>query len=228
MAFDQDLVASVRTALTDAGVVREVKMFDGIGFMLNGNLIAAASKRGLLVRLGKDRQGDALAQPGARACEGERWKATSTSIPRLATTRRCANGFGLPSTSCKPFRTSRRERGGRKGSGNDGWFSSARLSVICWKAFPIRMDARSWLPLPLPASVDEPRPFCGIRFPSVGVAFAGGERVGCRRGRNGIFARVLSQPFVSDRKIPIPSRELGVGRGQCQREKRVRLAAIVL
>jgi TfoX/Sxy family transcriptional regulator of competence genes len=66
MAFDQDLVASVRTALADTGAVREVKMFGGIGFMLNGNLIAGASKRGLLVRLGKDRQGDALAQPGAR------------------------------------------------------------------------------------------------------------------------------------------------------------------
>jgi TfoX/Sxy family transcriptional regulator of competence genes len=66
MAFDQDLVASVRTALADTGTVREVKMFGGIGFMLNGNLTAAASKRGLLVRLGKDRQGDALAQPGTR------------------------------------------------------------------------------------------------------------------------------------------------------------------
>jgi TfoX/Sxy family transcriptional regulator of competence genes len=67
MAFDRDLVASVSTALTDTGAVREAKMFGGIGFMLNGNLIVAASKRGLLVRIGKDRQGDALAQPGARA-----------------------------------------------------------------------------------------------------------------------------------------------------------------
>jgi len=28
-------------------------MFGGIGFMLNGNLVAAASKRGLLVRVGR-------------------------------------------------------------------------------------------------------------------------------------------------------------------------------
>jgi TfoX/Sxy family transcriptional regulator of competence genes len=41
-------------------------MFGGIGFMLNGNLVAAASRRGLLVRVGKDRQNDALAKPGAR------------------------------------------------------------------------------------------------------------------------------------------------------------------
>jgi TfoX/Sxy family transcriptional regulator of competence genes len=41
-------------------------MFGGIGFMLNGNMIAAVSKRGLLVRVGKDRHRDALARPGAR------------------------------------------------------------------------------------------------------------------------------------------------------------------
>lgn len=66
MAFDQDLAASVRTALAGAGAIREVKMFGGIGFMLNGNMVAAVSKRGLLVRVGKDRRGDALAQQGAR------------------------------------------------------------------------------------------------------------------------------------------------------------------
>jgi TfoX/Sxy family transcriptional regulator of competence genes len=44
-------------------------MFGGIGFMLNGNLIAAASKRGLLLRVGKNRQNDVLAQPGTRPME---------------------------------------------------------------------------------------------------------------------------------------------------------------
>jgi len=63
---DQQLAENVRTALAGAGTVREVKMFGGIGFMLNGNLVAAASKRGLLVRVGKERQGDALARAGAR------------------------------------------------------------------------------------------------------------------------------------------------------------------
>jgi len=63
---EQQLADSVRTALADAGSIREVKMFGGIGFMLNGNLVAAASKRGLLVRVGRERQGDALARAGAR------------------------------------------------------------------------------------------------------------------------------------------------------------------
>ena len=66
MTVDQDLAAKVRAALASVGAVREVKMFGGIGFMLNGNLLVGASKRGLLVRVGKDRQGDALARPGAR------------------------------------------------------------------------------------------------------------------------------------------------------------------
>jgi TfoX/Sxy family transcriptional regulator of competence genes len=66
MVFDQALAASVRTALVGAGAVREVKMFGGIGFMLNGNMVAAVSKRGLLVRVGKNRRDSALAQQGAR------------------------------------------------------------------------------------------------------------------------------------------------------------------
>jgi TfoX/Sxy family transcriptional regulator of competence genes len=66
MAADQDLAAGVRAALVGLGALHEVKMFGGIGFMLNGNLIAGASKRGLLVRVGKDRQQKALAKSGAR------------------------------------------------------------------------------------------------------------------------------------------------------------------
>ena len=66
MLTDQQLSESVRTALAGAGMVREVKMFGGIGFMLNGNLVVAASKRGLLVRVGRERQADALVRAGAR------------------------------------------------------------------------------------------------------------------------------------------------------------------
>jgi TfoX/Sxy family transcriptional regulator of competence genes len=50
---DQQLSESVRTALAGAGMVREVKMFGGIGFMLNGNLASMTSRYGLLVRVGK-------------------------------------------------------------------------------------------------------------------------------------------------------------------------------
>jgi TfoX/Sxy family transcriptional regulator of competence genes len=65
MDFD-DLSAKVRAALSGAGAIREVRMFGGIGFMLDGNMVVAASRRGLLVRVGKERQRDALSRPGAR------------------------------------------------------------------------------------------------------------------------------------------------------------------
>jgi TfoX/Sxy family transcriptional regulator of competence genes len=66
MVLEQDLPMCVRAALAGAGRVREVKMFGGIGFMLNGNLIAGASRRGLLVRVGRQRKRAALARRGAR------------------------------------------------------------------------------------------------------------------------------------------------------------------
>ena len=62
----EKLTAALRSALADAGAVREVKMFGGIGFMLNGNLLVGASKRGLLVRVGKDSEHEALSRRGAR------------------------------------------------------------------------------------------------------------------------------------------------------------------
>jgi TfoX/Sxy family transcriptional regulator of competence genes len=69
MTGTDDLVAQVRTALAGIATIREVRMFGGIGFMLNGNMLAAASKRGLLLRVGKERQPDALSRPGARPME---------------------------------------------------------------------------------------------------------------------------------------------------------------
>ena len=67
MAIDEKLTTQVRSALADASPVREVKMFGGVGFMLNGNMVAAASDRGLLVRVGEQHEAEALARPGAEA-----------------------------------------------------------------------------------------------------------------------------------------------------------------
>ena len=49
MALDEDLAERMRGALAGAGAIREVKMFGGLCFMLNGNMVAGTSKRGLLV-----------------------------------------------------------------------------------------------------------------------------------------------------------------------------------
>ena len=64
-----EIAASVRVGLASAPSVHEVKMFGGIGFMLNGNMLVAVSKRGLLARIGKDAEAEALLRPGARAME---------------------------------------------------------------------------------------------------------------------------------------------------------------
>jgi TfoX/Sxy family transcriptional regulator of competence genes len=69
MTAESDLALRVRAALRDVEAVREVKMFGGVGFMVSGNLFAAASKRGLLLRIGRERQDEALAQPGIRPME---------------------------------------------------------------------------------------------------------------------------------------------------------------
>ena len=69
MAVKEDLAERMRVALAGAGEVREVKMFGGLCFMLNGNMVAGTSKRGLLVRVGKDQYADALARGGAKRME---------------------------------------------------------------------------------------------------------------------------------------------------------------
>jgi TfoX/Sxy family transcriptional regulator of competence genes len=63
--IDEKLMERVRNALASSRAVTEVKMFGGIGFMLAGNMVAAASDRGLLVRVGKDAEAEALSRPGA-------------------------------------------------------------------------------------------------------------------------------------------------------------------
>jgi len=69
MAVDLAFVERVRAALAAAGEAEEVKMFGGVCFKLNGNMVAGASQRGLLLRVGKEQQSAALARPNARAME---------------------------------------------------------------------------------------------------------------------------------------------------------------
>jgi len=66
MAVDEALAERMRALLAGAGAIREVRMFGGLCFMLDGNMVAGTSKRGLLARVGKYRQPDVLARPGAK------------------------------------------------------------------------------------------------------------------------------------------------------------------
>jgi len=69
MPFDESLAERIRTLLDGAGTIREVRMFGGLCFMLNGNMVAGTSTRGLLVRVGKEQHPEALARPAARPME---------------------------------------------------------------------------------------------------------------------------------------------------------------
>jgi TfoX/Sxy family transcriptional regulator of competence genes len=71
MSVDPQLTGFVRDAITELSVanVSEVRMFGGIGVMLNGNLLVGVSSRGLLVRVGPQAQDEALARPGTRPME---------------------------------------------------------------------------------------------------------------------------------------------------------------
>ena len=69
MSIDGAELARVRTAFKGVPSVREVKMFGGMAFMVNGHMTVAVSTRGLLVRVGRDEHDQALKQPGTRAME---------------------------------------------------------------------------------------------------------------------------------------------------------------
>lgn len=66
---EDDVIADLRAALPKAGEIREVRMFGGTGFMLNGNMVAGTFKKGLLLRVGAERLKEALKIPKARQME---------------------------------------------------------------------------------------------------------------------------------------------------------------
>jgi TfoX/Sxy family transcriptional regulator of competence genes len=59
MAFNQALAERIRQCLGRHKGVEEKKMFGGIGFLLNGNMLVAVWKDQLIVRLGPDEGDDA-------------------------------------------------------------------------------------------------------------------------------------------------------------------------
>jgi TfoX/Sxy family transcriptional regulator of competence genes len=60
MAFDETLASRIRDALSRKKSIEEKKMFGGIGFLLNGNMLVGVWKNSLIVRLGPEGYEDAL------------------------------------------------------------------------------------------------------------------------------------------------------------------------
>jgi TfoX/Sxy family transcriptional regulator of competence genes len=60
MAFNEELAGRIRQQLAWRKGVEEKKMFGGVGFLLNGNLLVGVWKGSLIVRLGPEEGDEAL------------------------------------------------------------------------------------------------------------------------------------------------------------------------
>ena len=60
MAFSEALAERIRQGLARRKHVEEKRMFGGVGFLLNGNLLIGVRKDSLLVRLGPEQNDEAL------------------------------------------------------------------------------------------------------------------------------------------------------------------------
>src|SRR5262245_21188067 len=63
MAFSAALAERIRQALARKRGVEEKKMFGGVGFLLNGNMLVGVWKDSLIVRLGPEKGDEALKEP---------------------------------------------------------------------------------------------------------------------------------------------------------------------
>jgi TfoX/Sxy family transcriptional regulator of competence genes len=66
MAFDEALAERIRKGLARRKSIQEKRMFGGIGFLLNGNMLVGVWKESLIVRLGPEDGDQALLEPHAR------------------------------------------------------------------------------------------------------------------------------------------------------------------
>ena len=63
MAYDETLAARIRQSLARHKNVENKKMFGGIGFLLNGNMLVGVWKDSLIARVGSDEYEHAVLEP---------------------------------------------------------------------------------------------------------------------------------------------------------------------
>jgi TfoX/Sxy family transcriptional regulator of competence genes len=66
MAFDESLAQRIRDALACKKGVEEKKMFGGVCFLFNGNMLVGVWREFLIARLGPDQGDEALLEPHVR------------------------------------------------------------------------------------------------------------------------------------------------------------------
>ena len=67
MAYDETLAARIRAALVRKKNVEEKRMFGGICFLLNSNILVGVWKGSLIARLGPEQGEDAMLEPHVKA-----------------------------------------------------------------------------------------------------------------------------------------------------------------
>jgi TfoX/Sxy family transcriptional regulator of competence genes len=67
MAYDENFAQRIRHALARKKGVVEKKMFGGVCFLLNGNMLVGVWKEFLIARLGPDQGEEALLEPHVKA-----------------------------------------------------------------------------------------------------------------------------------------------------------------
>src|SRR2546423_2177725 len=67
MAFNEALAERIRKRLGRRKGIEEKKMFGGVGFLLNGNMLVGVWKDSLIARLGPDEGDEALKEPHVKA-----------------------------------------------------------------------------------------------------------------------------------------------------------------
>lgn len=66
MAFSESLAQRIRASLAGKKGIAEKKMFGGIGFLLNGNMLVGVWKNSLIARLGQEAGEKALTEDSVR------------------------------------------------------------------------------------------------------------------------------------------------------------------
>lgn len=66
MPYNETIAERLRDVLRQRVEIREQRMFGGLCFMLNGNMLCGVHRETLMFRVGKEQEATALARPGAR------------------------------------------------------------------------------------------------------------------------------------------------------------------
>ena len=66
MPYDEKLAQKVRHQFKRTRGIAEKKMFSGICFMVNGNMVCGVERNNLVIRVGPDNYEEALKEPHAR------------------------------------------------------------------------------------------------------------------------------------------------------------------